>query len=405
MSNDQIPLLRAAITSLSNRVQALEFELRKMELNHRDLPEIGNQNYALTETSLDWIWEVNERWVFIFSNSKVIDVLGYKPDEIVGKTPFEFMHAGEAKRVGKIFDQHRTKKHSLLLFESFYIQSSGHVILLETNAVPIFDETKSVIGYRGANRKITECKKTLDPAKQVVTIPKVEDPINIISTEKLLHGSSAFVKMKMDSDFALAVLIEENIWPIEVNSSQIKLALQNIMTNSVESMTMDSVILIQAENVTLQNSMDLPLSDGRYVRIEIADRGCGIPEKSLKNILDPYFSTKGKDRGLGLSIAYSVINKYKGYLKIESKGGMGTTVTIYLPASEKKKLGIEEKCKIMKGGCKLFMDELEALGKSFCSTCTSTETGIVHRKLHKFRNEIPKPYKWTELNKIKKPFV
>jgi CheY-like chemotaxis protein len=71
------------------------------------------------------------------------------------------------------------------------------------------------------------------------------------------------------------------------------------------------------------------------VKITIADKGQGIPKENLTRIFDPYFTTKTKGSGLGLSTAISIIRKHNGHIDIESEPGRGTSVHIYLPASDK----------------------------------------------------------------------
>jgi len=72
----------------------------------------------------------------------------------------------------------------------------------------------------------------------------------------------------------------------------------------------------------------------RYVCISVSDTGCGIPDNNIQNIFDPFFTTKevGKGTGLGLTIAYSIVNAHGGWIIVDSKLGRGTTFKIYLPA-------------------------------------------------------------------------
>lgn len=78
-------------------------------------------------------------------------------------------------------------------------------------------------------------------------------------------------------------------------------------------------------------------SDETFVFIEISDNGRGIPEKNLKKIFDPGFTTKssGVGTGLGLSIVYNIIEAHKGNIKAESKVNEGSKFTIELPKSVK----------------------------------------------------------------------
>ncbi|MCD6320607.1 MAG: histidine kinase, partial [Candidatus Desulfofervidaceae bacterium] len=68
-----------------------------------------------------------------------------------------------------------------------------------------------------------------------------------------------------------------------------------------------------------------------YVRIEIEDTGPGIPPEKLKEIFNPFFTTKRKGTGLGLTISYRIIKDHGGDIKIESTVGRGTKCIILLP--------------------------------------------------------------------------
>ena len=92
-------------------------------------------------------------------------------------------------------------------------------------------------------------------------------------------------------------------------------------------------IKIHAENLLLAAESGLPLSAGRYVKISFQDQGGGMPPRYLAKIFDPYFTTKQKGSGLGLATSYFIIKNHHGHIAAESKLGVGTTFTIYLPAA------------------------------------------------------------------------
>lgn len=92
------------------------------------------------------------------------------------------------------------------------------------------------------------------------------------------------------------------------------------------------VVRVRAENIVIGQQDKSPLETGRYVKISVEDQGTGIPEEKLPRIFDPYFTTKEKGQGLGLAIAYSIVNNHGGYIFAESKVGVGTTISFYLPA-------------------------------------------------------------------------
>jgi len=94
-------------------------------------------------------------------------------------------------------------------------------------------------------------------------------------------------------------------------------------------------ITIIAENVYIDKSINPVVKEGPYIKISISDTGVGIPPEILKRIFDPFFTTKQQGNGLGLSIVYSIIQKHDGFIDVKSEIGVGTTFSIFLPASYK----------------------------------------------------------------------
>ncbi len=112
--------------------------------------------------------------------------------------------------------------------------------------------------------------------------------------------------------------------------------LYNLYLNAGDAMPEGGIITTTAVNESVVEGNHMNLAPGHYIKITIHDSGYGIPKKFIDRIFDPYFTTKGtmtqKGIGLGLSTSYSVIQGHQGYIGIQSPGGKGTTVTLYLPA-------------------------------------------------------------------------
>ncbi len=107
----------------------------------------------------DWVWEVDENGKYIYSSSKGQDFLGHTSEEIIGKTPFDFMPPDEAKRVGMIFVDIVTAKAPIKDLENWNLRKNGEKICLLTNGVPILDEKGNLKGYRGVGKDISELKR------------------------------------------------------------------------------------------------------------------------------------------------------------------------------------------------------------------------------------------------------
>jgi len=122
------------------------------------------------------------------------------------------------------------------------------------------------------------------------------------------------------------------------DAGQMSQVIQNLVINARHAMPEGGEIEISCENITnITKETGLSLPGEKWIKIAITDTGCGIPEKYLDKIFDPYFTTKQQGSGLGLAITHSIINKHDGHISVKSKSCQGTTFTIYLPASAEQK--------------------------------------------------------------------
>ncbi len=119
----------------------------------------GDRYRALVEQTSDWLWEVDADAVYVYSNPRIRDLLGYEPDEILGKTPFDLMPPEEAERVMALFGPIAEAREPFDRLENTNLHRDGRPVVLETSGVPIFDEGGAFRGYRGIDRVITERKR------------------------------------------------------------------------------------------------------------------------------------------------------------------------------------------------------------------------------------------------------
>ncbi|OGG01038.1 MAG: hypothetical protein A3F83_12835 [Candidatus Glassbacteria bacterium RIFCSPLOWO2_12_FULL_58_11] len=142
-----------------------------------------------------------------------------------------------------------------------------------------------------------------------------------------LSGSNVKSELELDND----------LWPVEVDSDQLTQALNNIIINSVQAMPEGGEIRLRAENLPeLEVSSDQQ-SRGSAIRITLSDNGPGIPRAHLPKIFDPFFTTKERGSGLGLAVVYSVVRRHGGRISVSSEVGKGTSFEIALPAFPEEK--------------------------------------------------------------------
>jgi len=141
---------------------------------------------------------------------------------------------------------------------------------------------------------------------------------------------------KSRSDIRWNISIPEDIWPVEMDSMQIRQVIENIVNNGLQAMPEGGTMDIGAECVTIGEKNPLSLRPGRYVKISIKDGGAGVRKEDLSRVFDPYFKAKTtggrKGLGLGLSICYSILKHHNGTIAVESEWGQGTTFSLFLPA-------------------------------------------------------------------------
>jgi PAS domain S-box-containing protein len=113
----------------------------------------------VSESAEEWIWEVDLNGLYTFANPIVEKILGYKPDEIIGKKYFYDFFVPESKEFLKEFVLNIfSQKQTISKLENPNLHKNGNIVYLETTGFPILEESGKLIGYRGADRDITEQK-------------------------------------------------------------------------------------------------------------------------------------------------------------------------------------------------------------------------------------------------------
>ena len=168
--------------------------------------------------------------------------------------------------------------------------------------------------------------------QQLLTFSKGGEPVKeVLQIAALLKASATFALR--GSNVRCHFHLPADLWPLEIDGGQIGQVINNIVLNADQSMPQGGELTVRAENTVFSSPNKLSLSAGCYVTVSIKDQGVGISRDHLNNIFDPYFSTKQKGSGLGLTIAHSIVDKHNGRLTAESEQGVGSVFSLYLPAA------------------------------------------------------------------------
>lgn len=177
-----------------------EVALRKSEERFRDI----------IFSSADWVWEIDAEGKYTYSSQKSMDFFAASHDEIIGKTPFDFMPKDEAEKIAPIFNGIVANKEPIVDLENWNIGKNGERICLLTNGLPILDEKGQLLGYRGIDKNITERK--LSELELIKAKEKAEESdklktafINNISHEirTPLNGILGFGQFLTESDLSV----------------------------------------------------------------------------------------------------------------------------------------------------------------------------------------------------------
>ena len=147
------------LVSLRKRIAELEQSESERKQAEEAQRESEGRLRDITFSMADWVWEVDENGVYTYSSQKGFDILGRSREEIIGKTPFDFMPLDEARRVAAIFSEIVANKAPIKDLENWNIGKGGEKICLLTNGVPILDEEGRLKGYRGVDKDITDRKR------------------------------------------------------------------------------------------------------------------------------------------------------------------------------------------------------------------------------------------------------
>ncbi|MFZ5573139.1 MAG: response regulator [Thermodesulfobacteriota bacterium] len=154
----------------------------------------------------------------------------------------------------------------------------------------------------------------------------------------ILKTYETFGRTKKDIRFFRQ--LENPIWTVEVDRVQIEQVLLNLYVNAWQAMPGGGSLYIHSQNMVLQEDLTAPYNaePGRYVKVSVTDTGVGMEPAVLERVFEPFFTTKeiGRGTGLGLASAYGIVQNHKGFIMVKSELGVGSTFTIFLPASKKK---------------------------------------------------------------------
>ena len=179
-----------------------------------------------------------------------------------------------------------------------------------------------------------------DMVKQVLTFARgVEGKRVHLDVSASVEEVEKIVRETFGAPIVLTVRLEDGLWPVVGDATQIQQVLVNLAVNARDAMGGEGALAIEADNIALDEhyaQTNIEAKPGRYVRLTVTDSGTGITPDVIDKIFEPFFTTKSveKGTGLGLSTVYSITKSHGGFVTVYSEIGHGTTFGVYLPAAD-----------------------------------------------------------------------
>jgi len=156
----------------------------------------------------------------------------------------------------------------------------------------------------------------------------------VIATVELLNSMREVLAHTLGAGIAVRVAMDDRLPPILADRGQLETALVNLGTNARDAMQEGGTLTLKAAAVETTDDGAHPaeLAPGRYVRIDVADTGCGMTAATFARLAEPFFTTKplGAGTGLGLAMVKGFAEQSGGAMTVVSEVGSGTTVSLWL---------------------------------------------------------------------------
>jgi signal transduction histidine kinase/ActR/RegA family two-component response regulator len=217
-------------------------------------------------------------------------------------------------------------------FNNLLAVISGGVQVLERNATA--EQRQRVLaGMRRAVERGTALTRHLLAFSR-------RRPVNPESISLAAHITSMreMLSRSLRGDVNVVMEFAPDLWPVEVDSGEVELALLNLFVNARDAMPEGGTITVAAQNVLYPEGAE---PAGEFVKLTVTDTGTGMPPEVIGRVFEPFFTTKdvGKGSGLGLAQVYGFAQQSGGRVSIASELGRGTAVTLLLPRSHRAPQG------------------------------------------------------------------
>lgn len=382
------------VDKIINQVRNRAGEITGFVAGSRDINEQKHRLDALkdsekkfrsfVESTEEWIWEIDQRQIITFTNEAVFNILGYRAEEVLGKSIFYFLDIGERDRVEKLIQESIIQKKGWLHQIIRFIHKNGTGCWLDSNASKTLCEKQEVVGFLGASRNITEAKNLEQIKSAFVStishelrtpLTSIHGAISLLINRDLkpevksdllntaLRNSDRLLRLindlldveklqfdRFEYDFKkvnLCDIVQDAVKSSKIDADKFNQKITIASCSEGCYVKGDSRRLVQVMLNLLSNAIKFSPVKGKIevtiephaenLRVSVRDHGPGI-EESFRPKMFQMFSQansgaarKHQGTGLGLSISKKIIEGHGGRIAFETELEKGSTFYFDLP--------------------------------------------------------------------------
>jgi PAS domain S-box-containing protein len=389
------------VHTVADRIWAAS-ERAKVMADLRRANETLEQRVAQRTRERDRIWNVSQDLQMVTdfegrilsANPAWTPILGWSPEELVGKTTTWLEHPEDQARtraeVGRLAANLRSTA-----FENSLRHKDGSYRLLSWMAVPVPEDgsiyavARDVTAQRQIEEQLRQAQKMeavgnltggvahdfnnllqviggnlqlleREVATQERCVHRVRTALGavergaklasqllafsrrqplqprVLHLGRLVRGMDDLLRRALGEDVQVETVVTGGLWNTFADPNQLENVILNLAINARDAMTGAGRLTLEVKNAVLDEAYAQRSPEaipGPYVMLAVTDTGSGMPPEVLARAFEPFFTTKseGRGTGLGLSMVYGFVKQSGGHVKIYSELGHGTSVKVYLP--------------------------------------------------------------------------
>ena len=204
------------------------------------------------------------------------------------------------------------------------------------------------------NKLTTAADKAKSLVSQILTFSRQSSGEKVVTDlPQLIEESLGILQAGIPKTCVIKKHIATGSLKVMVDPTHIEQVILNLITNAAEaSEHSDGVITISVDTHQFETAKEFPYGRtlaGDYAMLEVKDRGVGMDIAHLNKIFEPFYTSKTLGNGMGMAIVHGIVMDHMGAIDIQSRLGEGTTVSVYLPLTDREVADMVEPAAVSEG--------------------------------------------------------